>query len=213
MAHSTKFTLNFIEGAGEVDGEILETLWSPLDEVSWLTQAMSIAHRQEVLDAYMNDSNWRKIVQMVDSLCGKWTRAKQGVSNTKPAFKQLTNCVDPSLVLEWTRQERVAMENRGDDLKIYDVVSEKLPTLAEIHLKLAEKEVQQGNLSEQILDVGPESEEVLEDILELHPDVMEAELRKAQVTDALKGLRLALGEKSPCFRMEVRNADTQRTTN
>jgi hypothetical protein len=25
---------------------------------------MSIAHRQEVLDAYMNDSNWRKIVQM-----------------------------------------------------------------------------------------------------------------------------------------------------
>jgi hypothetical protein len=43
--------------------------------------------------------------------------------------------------------------------------------------------------------------------------VMEAELRKAQVTDALKGLRLALGEKSPCFRMEVRNADTQRTTN
>ena len=97
--------------------------------------------------------------------------------------------------------------------------------------------------SEHIPDVGPESEEVSEDILELHPEgwftpereritlpsslapgeidrlsmntlaMVEAELRKAQVTDALEGLRLVLGEKSLCFRTEVRNADSQRTTN
>jgi len=42
--------------------------------------------------------------------------------------------------------------------------------------------------------------------------LVEAELRKAQVTDALEGLRLALGEKSLCFRAEVRNANSQRTT-
>jgi len=59
-----KYTLNFIEGAGEVEGEILETLWSPLDQVAGLTQGMSVAHRQEVLDDYMNDSNWRKIIRM-----------------------------------------------------------------------------------------------------------------------------------------------------
>jgi hypothetical protein len=41
---------------------------------------------------------------------------------------------------------------------------------------------------------------------------IEAELRKAQVSDALEGLRLALGEKSLCFRTEVRNANSQRTT-
>src|SRR5258705_3109637 len=29
-----KFTLNFIEGAGQVDGEIFETLWSNMDEVA-----------------------------------------------------------------------------------------------------------------------------------------------------------------------------------
>jgi hypothetical protein len=56
------------------------------------------------------------------------------------------------------------MEKRGDHLKIYEVASEKcrdpfiplrgiddscnlVPTLAEIRLKLLEKEVQQGNLS------------------------------------------------------------------
>jgi len=42
--------------------------------------------------------------------------------------------------------------------------------------------------------------------------LIEVELRKGQVTDALNGLRLALGEKSLCFRTEVRNADSQRTT-
>jgi len=59
-----KFTLNFIEGAGEVDGEILETLWSDMDEVAGLTQAMSVAHHQEVIDDNMNDSNWRKMIRI-----------------------------------------------------------------------------------------------------------------------------------------------------
>jgi Kyakuja-Dileera-Zisupton transposase len=137
-----KFTLNFVEGAGEVDGEIMETLWSKLDEIAGFTQAMSIAHAQEVIDDYMNDSNWRKLIRMgrspqrmhrhveltllpADALCGKWTRAKKGVSETKPAFEQLTECLDAALVQEWTKQERIAMEQRGDHLKIYEVASDK----------------------------------------------------------------------------------------
>lgn len=42
---------------------------------------------------------------------------------------------------------------------------------------------------------------------------IEAELRKGQVSDSLESLRLALGEKSLCFRTQVRNANSQRTTN
>ena len=42
--------------------------------------------------------------------------------------------------------------------------------------------------------------------------MIEAELCKGQVADALEGLCLALGEKSLCFRTEVRNANSQRTT-
>jgi hypothetical protein len=41
---------------------------------------------------------------------------------------------------------------------------------------------------------------------------IEAELRKGQITDALEGLRLALGEKSLCFRTKVWNANSQQTT-
>ena len=59
-----KFSLNFVEGAGQVEGEILETLWSKIDEVAGLAQAMSVTHHQETVDEKMNDSNWRKIIQI-----------------------------------------------------------------------------------------------------------------------------------------------------
>ena len=59
-----KFTLNFVEGAGQVEGKILETLWSRMDEIAGLVQSMSIAHHQETVDEHMNDSNWRKTIQM-----------------------------------------------------------------------------------------------------------------------------------------------------
>jgi Kyakuja-Dileera-Zisupton transposase len=64
----TKFSLNFVEGSTQADGEILETLWSGLDEIAGLTQGMSTAHRQEVLDNYTNDSNWKKLLRIGISL-------------------------------------------------------------------------------------------------------------------------------------------------
>jgi hypothetical protein len=54
----------FIQGTGHVDGEVLETLWSNLNLVSPSTWGMSTAHRQEVLDDHMNDSNWKKMVSI-----------------------------------------------------------------------------------------------------------------------------------------------------
>jgi hypothetical protein len=42
--------------------------------------------------------------------------------------------------------------------------------------------------------------------------MVEVELRKGQVTYSLESLRLALSEKSLCFRTEVHNANSQRTT-
>lgn len=59
------------------------------------------------------------------SLCRKWSRAKDGIANTQPAPEQPTDCLKPSLVQEWTAQHRIAMENCGDHLKIYEVKSEK----------------------------------------------------------------------------------------
>jgi len=57
-----KFSLNFMKGAGQIEGEIIETLWEPLNKVKAMTRAMSKAHRAEIIDALMNDSNWKKTI-------------------------------------------------------------------------------------------------------------------------------------------------------
>jgi len=56
------FAPTFIPGAGQVDGEILETLWSVLNISSPVTRRQTAANRQETLDDHMNDSNWKKII-------------------------------------------------------------------------------------------------------------------------------------------------------
>jgi len=55
-----KYSLNFIKGMGQVDGEILETLWSMTNKVAGTTRAMGKSHQTEVLDDNMHDSNQKK---------------------------------------------------------------------------------------------------------------------------------------------------------
>jgi hypothetical protein len=51
-----------MKGSGHIDGEIMETLWSGMNKVSGAARSMSKAHRQETLDDYMRDANWKKTV-------------------------------------------------------------------------------------------------------------------------------------------------------
>ena len=54
----------YIPGVKQVDGEIIETLWAPFNIISWSIWGMSLAHCQEVLDAHMNHSNWKKMIRI-----------------------------------------------------------------------------------------------------------------------------------------------------
>ena len=56
-----RFSSNFIPGIGMQDGEILETLWAKINPSGSSTRGMSSAHRREVIDDHMNDSNWMKL--------------------------------------------------------------------------------------------------------------------------------------------------------
>ena len=50
----SRYAPSFIPGAGQVNGEIMETLWSSLNVVSPSTQGMATPNRQELLDFQMN---------------------------------------------------------------------------------------------------------------------------------------------------------------
>lgn len=57
-----RYSPSFIVGAGLVDGEIVETMWSSLNKVMGSTRGMATSHRKEVLDRHMNDWNFKKMI-------------------------------------------------------------------------------------------------------------------------------------------------------
>jgi Kyakuja-Dileera-Zisupton transposase len=59
-----KFSLNFIKGVGQIDGEIMETLWAEFNKFGVMARSMSSAHWKEILNDHMRDWNWKKMVGM-----------------------------------------------------------------------------------------------------------------------------------------------------
>ena len=135
-----KYSLNFVDGIGQIDGEILETLWWPIDKVAGITRAMSKAHRQEVLDDNIYDSNWKKWVGIggssysisfmaaykslfiVASLCKKYQKANAAVESMNSAVDELTTSIGNShWITEWKKLEEIARTKRGEALMIYNV--------------------------------------------------------------------------------------------
>ena len=60
-ACNAQFSPSYITGIGRTDGEILESLWSTLNDTSRSVQTASLPNRAETLDDVMNDSNWKKM--------------------------------------------------------------------------------------------------------------------------------------------------------
>jgi hypothetical protein len=138
-----QFSLNFVQGAGQQDGEVLETLWSSLNKAAGSIRAMTKAHRQEMLDEHILDSNWKKLVNMgmlfacyqshsmlmcastVNSLKRKYARALPAQQESLEVFEELDKSLNTKSRKEWEMQEAMAMEYRGDYLNVYNVKSEK----------------------------------------------------------------------------------------
>ena len=63
-----RYSPTFIAGAGQVEGEIIETLWRKMNLVTPSTRAMTLAHRQETMDDHMNDINFKKMIRLGNDL-------------------------------------------------------------------------------------------------------------------------------------------------
>ncbi|KAH9005466.1 hypothetical protein EDB86DRAFT_2825116 [Lactarius hatsudake] len=136
------FSPSYIPGAKQVDGEIIETLWAPLNNISWSTRGMSLVHRQEVLDTHMNHSNWKKLVRIVPSLLKRWKCLGPGLDASSKAFESLSEHFKEK-TQQWLKEDIAAQTNRGTDpssMDIYDTVKQKAPSRAEIQLQLMVEE-------------------------------------------------------------------------
>ena len=63
-----------------------------------------------------------------------------GLDSTQPAFDQLTkSCLQWNLPVQaWRSAEHLAIDERGNHLRIFDISHEKAPTLAQVTLQLTE---------------------------------------------------------------------------
>ncbi|TCD60065.1 hypothetical protein EIP91_010791, partial [Steccherinum ochraceum] len=148
----SRFAPLFIPGAGWVDGEVIETLWSQLNEASGSLRAMGTAHRQETLDLLMSESNWRKLVAMPVTLLRKYEKAVVNVLESELLLAQLRGS---ELVMKnrsmWELQARYAQRMRGVDFRksldlmlCFDLAEEKADTRAHVLKRLVEKEAGQA---------------------------------------------------------------------
>ncbi|KAI6011750.1 hypothetical protein BKA83DRAFT_96051 [Pisolithus microcarpus] len=134
-----RYSLNFIKGAGHLDGEILETLWAPFNKISPTARSMTQAHGQEVYDDHMRDSNWKKLVGMGDKYIPnikKYKNSNKCLEEMNQAYEQLTAVLDPDKVAQWESNALRAEADRGEALDIYLLKGDRAPTFHEVWLQL-----------------------------------------------------------------------------
>lgn len=59
-----RYSNQYARHTGIVDGEILETLWSLLNDILQSCRGMSLASREEVISMFQSDINLRKTLNM-----------------------------------------------------------------------------------------------------------------------------------------------------
>lgn len=71
-----RYATSFIPGAGVVAGEILESLWAVLNAVTPAMRTATLAHRAEIMDDHMTDSNHKKLLNMGECRVSEMSRGR-----------------------------------------------------------------------------------------------------------------------------------------
>ncbi|KAI9431069.1 hypothetical protein H4582DRAFT_2060255 [Lactarius indigo] len=140
-----RYSPSFIKGGRQIDGETIETLWAPLNEITRSTRGMSTSHRREVIDDHMNDSNWKKLIDLGKFFPMDATPALSAAMLSTAAFESISASASPERIKAWGAEEEHAQRERGRDVKvmdIYDIKMKRFPSRAEILLDLTEKEIE-----------------------------------------------------------------------
>lgn len=122
-----RYATSFIPGAGIVAGEILESLWSSLNSISPTARTATLAHRAEMLDDHATDSNHKKNLGMVSSLCRLYRQAIDMLDHAKDYYYNLTTQAGETAVMKWTTDIESAEKMRKFDVSAMDIYAAKLP--------------------------------------------------------------------------------------
>jgi hypothetical protein len=96
-----QYAPTFIPGTGIVAGEILESLWSSLNSISPMARTATLANRAETLDDHATDSNHKKSLGMVSTLCRGYRHAVEMLAHAKTYYQNLTDQAGQPAVEKW----------------------------------------------------------------------------------------------------------------
>ena len=88
-------------GAAIVAGEILESLWSSLNAISPTARTTTLAHQAEMLDDHTTDSNHKKTLGIVNTLCRSHQTAVDMLDHAQIYYWNLTDQAGPTAVAKW----------------------------------------------------------------------------------------------------------------
>ncbi|KAF9054761.1 hypothetical protein BJ165DRAFT_1566299, partial [Panaeolus papilionaceus] len=117
-----RFSPTFIPGLGTVAGEILESLWAALNEISIAVRTSGPAFRMEMLDDHTNDSNHKKILNMPLSLADSFREAIKSMSEHSEIFDEINSrAKDLGYSQKWLADINHAEATRHENPKVMDI--------------------------------------------------------------------------------------------
>ncbi|KAK7051669.1 hypothetical protein VNI00_004648 [Paramarasmius palmivorus] len=138
------FAYNFTPGVGLTDGEAPERLWSWLNDIARSLSMMSAGGRWDTMDDCCNFWNWRKMVNLSDSLMRRLVRVlPEAIAHTLAyeAFTEALRAQNPAQLSAW-EVEVVAWEEGRSQSCPYEVPTSTM-SFTKFKLKLAEEDHQQ----------------------------------------------------------------------
>ncbi|KAL0564016.1 hypothetical protein V5O48_018041 [Marasmius crinis-equi] len=96
-----QYSLNYIRGAANTDGEAQERIWAEHNKLGNLTRTMGPGGRQDILEACFAFWNWLKYRGMGPSLRSRYTKAVKDRNLQTEAHEGLTSNIPEALVQEW----------------------------------------------------------------------------------------------------------------
>jgi hypothetical protein len=134
-----RFAPSFIPGAGNVAGEILETLWSELNQISSSTRTMTLASRAETLEDHTSDSNFKKTIGMRESttaqcithylpfntavaVCQTYLKALEKNISANEYYNDMSAGLDKNSVAEWDAEIEDAERHRREKPSVMDIM-------------------------------------------------------------------------------------------
>ncbi|KAG9125670.1 hypothetical protein FRC07_006686 [Ceratobasidium sp. 392] len=105
-----RFSLNYMQYVGRIEGEGCERAWAYLNETAGSTSEMSPGFRHDTINYLMADWNYTKMIGMGVFLASKYKDALKGYHFQRTEFARIDVCVSNDNRKEWAKLPLTAKE-------------------------------------------------------------------------------------------------------